>query len=228
VTKPLSDADRAPHGFEDDGVTPKAPFGFNVNGTPRKGLRGAQKGSRGGSIPRASSSAPKVTTNSKTDARRRDTLLSLIDMCLVTPLAAASQAPLVKSRVGPKHSQALAGDAVIVAHYSAPTADALIVLSQTKPGVLAWMDKVEDSAPYLMLAQIGAQMAKAVIDNHMRPNPELNKAGLNMARIRAVQMAEEINRQAEAMGVSVEFEAPAEPVFVPEEQPVSEGWEQVA
>lgn len=205
----MTETDRAPHGFEDDGVTPKAPFGFNVNGTPRKGLRGASKGSRGGTKAKPAA----ASGGSKVDARRRETLLSLVDMLLVTPLAAASQAPLVKSRLGPRHAAAMSGDAVILAHYAPPTADALIVLSQTKPGILAWMDKVEDQAPYLMLAQIGAQVAKALVDNHMRPNEDLNRAGLNMVRMRAAQMADEINRQAEEMGVAVDVEQPGQ-VFV--------------
>jgi hypothetical protein len=52
---------------------------------------------------------------------------------------------------------------VILSHFSPAIADGLIVLSQSaSPGVLAWLDQVEDKAPYLMLAQVGVQVTKAL------------------------------------------------------------------
>lgn len=192
----------APHGYEEDGVTPKTPFGLNLDGTPRKSNRGARPGQRGNGGSRNKTSRPKTTIN-LSDNQKKEQLLSLVDMFFVTPLASLSQSAVMIKRIGPVQADALAGDAVIVNHYAPPAIDATIILAQTKPGILAWMDKVADNAPYLMLAQVGAGLAKALVENHMRPNPQLAVAGRTMVQMRLQEMAEAIQREAEAAGVTV-------------------------
>lgn len=207
MTKPKTESDRAPHGYEEDGVTPKAPFGFNIDGTPRKSNRGARPGQRGN----GNRARPAAKTRSITDRQRKEMLLGLADMLVVTPLAAASANPLLAKRFGQAQTDALAGDAVIVSHFMPSTADALIVLSQSKPGVLSWLDGVEDKAPYLMLAQVGVQVVRAITENHLRPNPDLAAAGRTLVNMKAAQMAQAINEEAAAMGIPTEAPRVPEP-----------------
>jgi len=124
-------------------------------------------------------------------------------MFIVMPLAAMSAAPPIQKRLG-KHADALGGDAVIISHYSPAVADSLIVLSQTKPGVLTWLDRMDEKAPYLMLANVGIQITKALVSNHMNPNADLNAAGRTLAASRAAQMVDAINAEAAANGIQPE------------------------
>jgi hypothetical protein len=195
--------DPAPHGYDEDGV-PKAPYGLNLDGSPRKSNRGARPGQRGNGDSRGTSK-PK---SSLTDAKRKEMLVSLADMLVVTPLAGLSVSPMLAKRLGPTQADALAGDAVIVSHFMPSTADALIVLSQTKPSVLSWLDTVEEKAPYLMLAQVGVQVIKAITENHMRPNAQLAQAGRTLVQMRMQQMAEQIAEEAAAMGIPTEVPHP--------------------
>lgn len=190
-----SEADKAPHGLNEDG-TPMAPFGYNVDGTPRKSNRGAKAGQKGNTTSRP--------TTSRTDARRKETLVGLADMLVITPLAGLSASPQLERRFGPAQTDALAGDAVIIGHFMPSLADSLIVLSQSKPGALAWLDSVEEKAPYLMLAQVGMQLTKALVENHLSPNPNLAAAGRTMVRARMEMLAAQINAEAEAMGIPTE------------------------
>lgn len=193
------EAKDAPHGRNEDG-TPKTPYGINVDGTPRKSNRGARRGQKGNGAARKVGPAK---TSNMTDKKRREMLIGLTDMMVVTPLAGLSLSPQVEKRIGKTHTDALAGDAVILSHFSPGLADGLIMLSQSKPSALAWLDSVEDKAPYLLLAQVGVQVAKALISNHTTPNPELAQAGRVMAAMKVQAMADEINREADAMGVTV-------------------------
>jgi hypothetical protein len=77
------------------------------------------------------------------------------------------------------------------------------VLDQSKPGLLKWLDQVEDKAPYLLLANLGIQIGRAIVSNHMDPNPRLAKAGRLQAAMRAEQFAMYIEAQAAEMGVSL-------------------------
>lgn len=202
----------APHGFKDDGVTPNAPFGYLRDGvTPRKGNRGARPGPRSGSRNRT---RPGVKVTSRTDRQRLDSLVSLADMLLVTPLASLSASPQIAARFGEKHATALAGDAVILSHFSQPLGEGLIALSQTKPGVLAWMDTVEDKAPYLLLANVGLQMTKAIIENHLHPNEKLASSGGLMLQMKLSEMAQAVEAEAAAMGIYPDTEPT---VRIPEE-----------
>lgn len=201
----MSEAKDAPHGRNEDG-TAKTPFGVNVDGTPRKSNRGARAGQKGNSSRKPGT----AKTSNLTDKKRREMLVGLADMFLVTPLAGLSMSPQVGKYIGPVHADALAGDAVILSHFSPGIADGLIVLSQSKPGALAWLDGVEDKAPYLMLAQVGVQVVKALVSNHTNPNPELAQAGRVMVAMRVQEMADQINREAAEMGIQVDVPVPAQ------------------
>lgn len=120
---------------------------------------------------------------------------------LTTPLAAAADSPLIRKKLGERQALALAGDAVIIDAHAEPMVDAVMVLAQSKPGVLAWMDKAEDVAPYLMLAQVGASMVKALVQNHLSPDQRLADAGRTMVQVRAHRYAAEVERQAQEMGL---------------------------
>lgn len=191
----ISDDPKAPFGLDGAGV-PIAPYGHKVNGDPRISNRGAKPGQRGNGSKKAVAAAA-----SETDKKRKAMLESLADMLIVTPLAGASMSPFLAKRLGERQTNALAGDAVIVSSFAPHLADGLIVLGQSKPGALAWLDTVEEKAPYLMLAQVGVQMTKAFISNHLNPDERLANAGRTLVAMRAAQMAEEIERQAEELGI---------------------------
>lgn len=198
----------APFGYDADGDTPLAPYGLKLDGKPKMDRRGASAGQRGNGnssnrprTGRARKPGLTVGTSNLTDLQRKSLLVDLVGNLLVTPLATASRAPFVAKYLGARQADALAGDALIVNAMAPHGADAMIMLAKTKPKALAWMDKMEDNAPYVMLAQVGIQLAKAIADNHFRPNPNVAEAGRNLAAMRIAEMAEEINRQAAAMNI---------------------------
>jgi hypothetical protein len=198
MTQPDSSA---PHGRDGNG-TPLAPYGLNVDGSPRKSNRGARAGQRKSNGPasaRKSSAAPTVAGSSLSDADRKGMLCELADMMLTSPLASASQVPFVVNRFGPKQSDALAGDAFILSQYFPGIADGLILLSKTKPHTLAWLDKLEENAPMVVLTNALLRAGKAIADNHINPNPRVAQAGRSLAALRMAQMAEAVNAQAAAM-----------------------------
>ena len=205
----------APHGTDSEGK-PLAPYGYLKDGvTPRKSNRGARPGSGGrGGVKRPARPRAATKMGNRTDKQRVDTLVSLIDMTLVTPLAGLSVSPGISKRFGDKHSKAFAGDAVILSHFSPGVAEGLVVLSQTKPGVLAWMDQVEEKAPYLMLANVGLQMVKALVENHLHPSEDLARAGGLMLQMKLSQMADAIEKEAAAAGVFADEEPT---IRIPEE-----------
>jgi hypothetical protein len=181
--------DPAPHGRDETGA-PLAPYGLNIDGTPRKSNRGRQR------TPGVRTSTPTVRTNLK-DSERKSMLVDLVDMFFTTPLAGVSKAPRLINRIGRRHADALAGDAFILAQSTPALADAAILLAKTRPGLLSWMDKAEENAPYLLLAKVGSDMVKAFIQNHLNPNPALADAGRNLAMLRMAQMAEAVNAEAD-------------------------------
>jgi hypothetical protein len=198
MTQPDSSA---PHGRDGNG-TPLAPYGLNVDGSPRKSNRGARAGQRktgGSASARKSSAAPTVAGSSLSDADRKGMLCELADMMLTSPLASASQVPFIVNRIGPKQSDAIAGDAFILSQYFPGIADGLILLSKTKPHTLAWLDKLEENAPMVVLTNALLRAGKAVADNHFNPNPRVAQAGRSLAALRMAQMAEAVNAQAAAM-----------------------------
>jgi hypothetical protein len=189
---PRKPGPEAPHGRDENG-TPLAPYGLKVDGTPRLSTRGATAGGFGN---KAGSTTARAKLGSLTDQQRKGMLCDLGDSFVVTPLATASSAPAVVSRIGGQKADALAGTAFIISQYAPHLADAMIVLSKTKPGALAWMDKAEQHAPYLMLMQVGVQMTKALVTNFINPDREYATAGRQYANMRLKAMANEINRQA--------------------------------
>ncbi len=189
----------APHGRDENGK-PNAPYGLKLDGTPKLSNRGAKPGQRGNGGS-ATPKAKRPVGQSLSDVKRKEMLVSLADMLVVTPLASISASPILAKKIGANQTDALAGDAVIVSHFMPDLAESLIVLSQTKPSVLSWMDTVEEKAPYLMLMQVGLQMTKAFIGNHMSPDRELADAGRSLARIKAAQMAAAVQAEADAMGL---------------------------
>lgn len=199
MTEKTTGTPEAPHGYDSNGK-PLAPFGYKADGTPKKDARGRQLGARVAAGPRRRPTPRKKAPAKRSDQQTREMLVSLADM-VTMPLAGAAASPVVRAKIGERQSMALSGDAVIVQNYAPHLADGLIALSQTKPGVLAWMDTMEEKAPYFMLAQVGVQMAKAIIGNHISPDARLANAGQTLAAIRGAQMAEEIERQAQAAGV---------------------------
>jgi len=160
-------------------------------------------------VSRTTSKAKAATKANEVDQRRKELLVSLTDMFVSTPLAGASLSPALRKRIGDKHTGALAGDAVILSTFMPHVADGLVVLSQSKPSVMSWLDSVEEKAPYLMLAQVGMQMTKAFISNHLNPDERLANAGRLAAQMRVAKMAQDIEDEARAMGVSVDQMAEA-------------------
>jgi hypothetical protein len=126
-------------------------------------------------------------------------LCDIADMTIVSPLATASQAAVLATRIGARQADALAGDAFILSQYMPHIADGLILLSKTKPATLAWLDRAEQNAPYLVLARAIMGAGKAILDNHLNPNPNVAAAGRSLAALRIAQMAEAVNAQAAAM-----------------------------
>lgn len=190
-----SSADLAPHGYEADGVTPKAPYGYRRDGVPRKSNRGARPGGFGGG------SKPAATKASRTDAKRAEGLVMMAELFICTPLAAASKNRLVKRYLGEKHTDALAGDALIISMHAQVTAEGMIEYAQDHPGFLSWMDTVEERATSLKLLYALGQIGKAVAMNHIAPDPKVAEAGRNMARMRTVQAAQAAQQEAERYGL---------------------------
>lgn len=189
---------KAPHGRDENGV-PLAPYGHNLDGTPRKSNRGARAGQRGNK--NTAAVGPTAKVSSMTDVQRKGMLCDLADMIFVTPLASASILPAIAKRIGPRQTDALAGDAFILANYFPGIADGLILWSKTKPGMLAWLDKIETAAPSIVFANAVLAAGKAIAQNHLSPNQEVAKAGRALAAMRIQQMAQAVNQQAAAMNI---------------------------
>lgn len=206
----VSDDPAAPFGSNDDG-TPKAPYGLKVNGEPRLSNRGAKPGGNrpSGRGKRPSRAASGSRTINRTDQERRQSLIALADMLVITPLGALSSSPQVIGRFGQRQADAFAGDAVILQQEIEPLADGLIELSQTKPGLLSWLDSVEQNAPWIPLAMVGLRMTKAFVENHTNPNPDLVAAGKLMGRVKQAKMIEMIREQARQMGIDPDEEPTA-------------------
>lgn len=195
----------APFGYEDDGITPKAPYGYKTNGKPRLSNRGARPG--GGFGQGKGPAAPQKA--SKSDAKRRDALVMMAEIFIATPLAGLSTNRLVKGWIGERQADALAGDSVLISHISPHIAEGLIEAAQDKPSLLAWLDKVDEKAPWMKLTFAIGQLTKMVTANHLSPNTELNAAGRKLAQIRMAKLAAEIEAEAAQYGVS-DDEQPAE------------------
>jgi hypothetical protein len=207
----------APHGRDANGV-PLAPYGLNVDGSPRKSNRGARR--KGTSSPTSrKSSAPTMATSNLTDDERKQMLCELGDMFFVNPLASLSQIPAVARKIGDRQAGAIAGDAFIISQFMPGLADGAILMAKAKPATLAWLDKIEQNAPYALLISVGLQMVKAVADNHINPNPRVAQAGRALAAMRIQAMADAVNAQAMAQS-----QGPAAPAYY--DEPTTEQFEQ--
>lgn len=202
--KPNLDDPKAPFGFDDAGKA-HAPYGLKVDGNPRTSNRGAKAGQRGNANTRSRTTpSARATMSNLSDVERKGMLVELAGMAVVTPAASLSRAPWLERRIGRKHTDALAGDAFIVDAFMPSFADGLILLSKTKPKTLAWLDKAEENAPYILLIQTGLGMIKAIADNHFNPNPRVADAGRSLAALKIAEMAEAVNAQAEAVKARTE------------------------
>lgn len=193
----------APHGRDANG-TPLTPYGLTVQGNPRKSNRGARPGQRGNKNGTMRSSAPTRTGSNLSDQDRKGMLTELADMFITGPLASASQVPFIAKYIGPRQTDALAGDAFIISQYLPAMADGAILMAKTKPGLLAWLDKLENAAPQIILASAVLEAGKAVIANHFNPNPRVAAAGRHLAAIKIARMAERVNEEAARMQAATE------------------------
>lgn len=192
---------KAIHGYEEDGVTPKAPYGLKVDGTPRKSRRGATAGTRGNVASTKKSPPPR---RSATDVQRKSMFIDLTSNLIEMPLIAASRAKPVVRRMGDVQANALAGDAYIIHQLAGPFFDGLNVYSQSNPKALSWLDAVEEKAPILQLAMVGIQLVKAIAANHISPNADMAEAGRQQVQTAAEEMMAEVERRAAEAGVSPE------------------------
>jgi hypothetical protein len=198
---------QAPHGRADDG-TPLAPYGLKADGTPRLSNRGrsAKKAAPGPSATKGRSASAQKARD------QRDGLLQLAD-ALLSPAMAATSSPAFARKVGQQRADGVAGALVIVDGFMPSYADWVVEFSQTKPGMLAWMDRLDEGAPYLRAGILTAQLLKAVAGQIMNPDPRLAEAARLKAATRNAQMADAIEQEAARMGISL----------VPEPEPVHQG-----
>jgi len=199
---PRTDPD-APHGRDANGE-PNAPYGYTVDGKPRKSNRGARPGQKGNANSAATAG---MSRSNLTDNQRKNLLLELADTLFVTPLAGASRSSAVARRIGQKQADALAADAFVVDHFAPGVADGVIVAAQANPGLLSWMDTIEEKAPYLLLAQVGVQMTKAIVANHTRPDPQMVRAGRAKAGLNLKRKMDAIEAEAQAAGIQYDLDA---------------------
>lgn len=200
---------KAPHGRDPETGVPLAPYGYKANGDPRLSNRGrvaapgkkTEKNVKAGARPRGRSAA-----------QTKGQLLELVGM-LTGPVAAAAESPVVRKKLGERHAEALAGDVIIVEALAPDFVDGFMLAAERKPGLLAWMDKAEDAAPALLMAKAGLTMVKAIVQNHMHPDPQLAAAGRKLTAVKAARYAAAIEQEAAALGV-VEDEA----VTIPEQR----------
>lgn len=189
----------APHGRDDQGV-PKAPFGYNQDGNPRKSNRGRRAGV--GAPPKKaeknvkSGSRPK----SRTKAQTKTQLMELVGE-LTAAVAKGVDSAVVRSRIGDRHAGAIMGHTVIVQAVAPDFLDGLIMEAEKRPGLLAWMDRAEDVAPKLVMAKALMTVVAAVAQNHMNPSPELEHAARSMVSVRAARYAAAIEEEAAALGL---------------------------
>lgn len=190
-------ADLAPHGYEADGVTPKAPFGYRKDGVPRKSNRGARPGQFGGG------SAP-ASKASRSDRKRVESLVMLGETLVCTPLALASSNPLVKRYLGAKHTDALGGDALILSQCLPLLSEGAVEYAADHPGFLSWMDTVEERASSLKLLYGFSQLTRLMISNHISPDPQVAEAGRHLAKLRSIKQAQAVKEEAARYGLTDE------------------------
>lgn len=187
----------APHGRGADGE-PLAPYGYKADGTPRLSNRGRKAG------PAAPpKKATKNTAAAPARGSREQVQAQLVELgrMLTTPAAAAVSTKQARARLGERRADQLAGTVVILEAHLEPAAAAYMTMAEEKPGLLAFIDKMDDKLPYLALAQVGIQIGKAVVANWVNPSRQLAAAAAKLAPLRAAQYAAAVEAQAAAYGV---------------------------
>jgi hypothetical protein len=197
----------APHGRDDEGV-PKAPYGYNQDGNPRKSNRGRRAGVAAPPKKDAknvkSGSRPKARTRAQTKTQ----LMELVGEVTAAVAKGADAAP-IRARIGDRHAGAIMGHAVIAQAVAPDFIDGLIMESEKRPGLLAWMDRAEEAAPKLVMAKALMTMAAAMVQNHVNPSAELEQAARSMVKVRAARYAAAIEEEAAALGLTEETEEQA-------------------
>lgn len=189
---------KAPHGRNSDGI-PLAPYGLKADGVPRIDGRGRSAGVKAPTKKRAAAGTKKA----RTDKETRDALVGLADP-LTMGLVAASKSGWVAKHIGQQQAMALAGDAVILEHYAGPLADVTMQFAETRPGMLSWLDHMDDAGPLIAAGILAFSIGKAFVSNHAQPDERLAKSGLMLVKMKAAQMADAIEEQARAMGLDTE------------------------
>lgn len=197
----LDENEVAPHGRDDNGV-PKAPFGYKDDGNPRKSNRGRRSGGSVAAPPKKTSANVKSGTRPKgrSRAETKTQLLELVGM-VTTPLATAGHSPAVRKKIGDRHADAMAGDAVIIEALAPELLEGVLMFADRKPGLLAWMDKAEDAAPAIVTARAALTIVKAIVQNHQSPDPQLAAAAGTMVKVKAARYAAAIEQEAVALGL---------------------------
>ena len=194
----------APHGRDDQGV-PLAPYGYTQEGNPRKGNRGRRAGVAAPQKKAEKNTKVGARPKSRTKAQTKHQLMELVGELTAAVAKGADAAP-VRARIGDRHAGAIMGHALIVQATASDVLDGVILMSEKRPGLLAWMDKAEDAAPALLVAKGLATMAAAIVQNHLNPEPKLESAARSMVKVRAARYAEEIEQEAAALGITEEQE----------------------
>lgn len=120
---------------------------------------------------------------------------------VTTPLATAGHSPAVRKKIGDRHADAMAGDAVIIEALAPDLLEGVMMFADRKPGLLAWMDKAEDAAPAIVTARAALTIVKAIVQNHQNPDPQLAAAAGTMVKVKAARYAAAIEQEAAALGL---------------------------
>ena len=198
----------APHGRDAENV-PKAPYGYNQDGNPRKSNRGRRAG--GGVSAPQKKTEKNVKAGSRPKSRSRDEtkyqLMELVGELTASVAKGADTAP-VRAKIGDRHADAIMGHAVIVQAVAPDVLDGVILAAEKKPGLLAWMDKAEQAAPMVLIAKGLATLTAAIVQNHMNPSPELANAARSMVKVRTARYVTAIEEEAAELGLVEDVDIP--------------------
>jgi hypothetical protein len=192
----------APFGLDDSGY-PYAPYGLKRDGNPRLTAGGRPAADTVPAAAAAAGEPPKLKPLDEVGKKRVAALVDGADMLAVGAVALAQWEPAIK-RVGERHAMGIAGNAVILQQFAPGLAEGVVRWAETKPGMLGWLDGMQENTPALMLALTAGQMVKAMVQQQLSPDIRLARAGVLMGRIRAVQLAQQIEDQAKAMGITID------------------------
>lgn len=179
----------APHGRDADGV-PLHPYGFRRDGVPKLSNRGRKVAAP----PKKAAANTKAGPGAATRRQQKQALMEIADM-LLTPAAGIATAPPLRKKLGEKRADAVAGSVVIVGSFAEDIADFTVHMAESRPGLLSWMDRMDDKLPLVMGAKILVGMGKALAQNWVQPDPQLAAAARKVAPLRAAQFAASISDQ---------------------------------